>query len=154
MSGENNEFNYSLGVLIVLLIMFWSMCKCIGNNQAPNNHHRQRQYRREQFKSNSQFLYGNTPVALSGSPIPYIRMNGTNTVLVPNSKSSYRHLTDHDEYKCGSDENLDSIIDKELSTMFLKKKRMSNSTKIPSGLTSQRNLQDTDRMNRMPMASY
>jgi hypothetical protein len=154
MSVENNEFNYSLGVLIVLLIVFWAMCKCIGNNQDPNNHHRQRQYQREPFKSNSRFLYGNTPVALSGSPIPYIRMNKTDTVLVPNSKSAYRHLTDHDEYKCGSDTTLDSMIDKELSTMFLKKKRMSNNTKIPSGLTSQRNLQDTDRMNRTPMASY
>jgi hypothetical protein len=152
MSLENNEFNYSLGVLIVLLIVFWTMCKCIGNNQPQNNQHRQ--YRREPFKSNSQFLYGNTPVALSGSPIPYIRMNKTDTVLVPNSKSAYRHLTDHDEYKCGSDSTLDSMVDKELSTMFLKKKRMSDDTKIPRGLTSQRHLQDTDRMNRMPMASY
>ena len=152
MSRENSEFNYSLGVLIVLLIVFWTMCKCIGNNQPLNNH--PRYYSREPFKSNSQFLYGNTPVALSGSPIPYIRMNKTNTMLVPNSKSAYRHLTDHDEYKCGSDANLDSMIDKELSTLFLKKKRMSDDTNMPRGLTSQRKLQDTDRINRMPMASY
>lgn len=151
---SDGEFNYSLGVLIVLLIVFWSMCKCIGNNhQHPYQHNwgRRRQY--EPF-SDSRLLYGNTPVALSESPIPYIRMNKSDTVLIPNSKSAYRHLTDYDEYKCGVDNNLDTQIDNDPSSMFLKKKKIANQKKIPSGMTTQRKLQDNDRMNRVPMPSY
>ena len=30
--GGNNELNYSLGVLIILLMVFWFVCKCIGND--------------------------------------------------------------------------------------------------------------------------
>lgn len=153
MSGENREFNYSLGVLIVLLVVFWTMCKCIGNQPQPQ-YNWNRSYRREPFKSNSQLLYGNTPISLSGLPIPYIRMNKSDITLVPNSKSAYRHLSDFDEYIYDVDNKLNSMIDNDPSSMYLKKKRAAYNKKIPNGMTSQRKLQDNDRSNRIPMSSY
>jgi hypothetical protein len=142
MSG--NEINYSLGALIVLLMFFWFICKCIGQNQYQ-------QPCQDRFVDNTKLVYGNTPMGLSKSPNPYIRLNSTNLMEVPNSKSAYRHLFDKEMIPCG----LDNIKDKEMSTMHLQKKKSESYKSEPlRGLTAHRKLQDNSRINRTPMPSY
>ena len=151
--SDETGFNYSLGVLIVLLIVFWSMCKCIGNGNQYQQYYN-KSNRCEPFDGGSRMFYGNTPVSLSDHPIPYIRLNSDGSMAVPNSKSAYRHLSDFDEYNNIANNNLDSAIDNDPSTMVLKKKKYANQKKIPNSMTSQRKLQDSDRINRTPMSSY
>ena len=136
------ELNYSLGVLIILLMFFWFVCKCIGQNHY--------QIKREPLTDDTHMIYGNTPIALNDSPVPYIYLNNSNVVLVPNSKTAYRHLFDKELIPCG----IDTKNDKEMSTMYLKKKGIEKYEKMPRGMTSDRNKYRSDRIDRIPMPSF
>lgn len=138
----DNDINYSLGTLIILLLMFWFTCKCIGQN---NDH-----YYNERFTDNTKLIYGDSPITLSSSTIPYIRMNATNLIEVPNSKSAMRHLFDEDMVPC----KLDTSVDIDGSIMHMRKKEIETYKGRPLGLTDQRIHQNIDRKDRIPMPSY
>ena len=138
----DNDINYSLGTLIILLLMFWFTCKCIGQN---NDH-----YYNERFTDNTKLIYGDSPITLSSSTIPYIRMNATNLIEVPNSKSAMRHLFDEDMVPC----KLDTSVDIDGSIMHMRKKEIETYKGRPRGLTDQRIHQNIDRKDRIPMPSY
>jgi hypothetical protein len=140
---NDNNINYSLGTLIILLLMFWFTCKCIGQN---NDHY----YTREKFIDDTKLMYGNSPITLSSSTIPYIRMDAKNLIEVPNSKSAMRHLFDEDMVPC----KLDTSIDDDGSIMHMRKKEIESYKELPRGLTDQRKYQNIDRRDRIPMPSY
>lgn len=145
----SEEINYSLGVLIVLLLLFYFVCKCIGQNE----YHRLQE--RERFNGDdTTLIYGNSPMILSKSPIPYIRKNATNITEVPSSKSAMRHLFDVEEYKCGQDNVFDNKKDNEMSTLYMKKKEVEKFKIRPKGLTQERRHHNIDRNDRLPMPSY
>ena len=141
---HESDINYNLGILIILLLMFWFTCKCIGQN---NDHY----YNRERFTDNTKLIYGDSPIALSSSTIPYIRMNDTKVIEVPNSKSAMRHLFDEDMVPC----KLDTDVDSDGSIMHMRKKEIESfKGGRPTGLTPQRKYQNIDRSDRIPMPSY
>jgi hypothetical protein len=166
-----NQINYSLGVLIVLLMFFWFTCKCIGTNQYKHLHvnncksygnhnlrHDNRNLRHDnrnlQHKESFSptFSYGNdTDIEFSNSPIPYIRYDYSNNKLkIPNSMSAYSHLFDKELIKCG----IDTANDKDSSSMHMQKKKIESIYNRPKSITSTRNKQDSDRIDRIAMASF
>ena len=107
--GDPGELNYSLGVLIILLMMFWFVCKCIGNSSS-------RSYYTEPManKTDANLYYGNSPFAINGNNgLQYIRTTG-GVINVPNSKTAMRHLYDEHAYKCGSLERSTTADDKQV----------------------------------------
>lgn len=128
-----DSINYSIGGLIVMLMFFWFVCKCIGKNQCQDSF--------VDSKYNTRLVYGNTPMILSKSPIPYIRLNAENVLEVPNSKSAYRHLYDKEIIPCGKDAVKDIKKDNEVLDMSLKKEKV-ESYKAPIRLNSERTIQD------------
>lgn len=140
--GGDNELNYSLGILIVLLLMFWFVCKCIGPNGNV----------RHEYMKNPRLRYANAPINLDyKSNLKYIRMDQNGTIQVPNSKTSVRHLSDESHNYA----SIDTILskDNEPSTMHLMKRGVEKHTNKPRGLTDQRYLSTGDGTRRI-MPSY
>jgi hypothetical protein len=129
--GGNNELNYSLGVLIILLMVFWFVCKCIGNDYKS--------YYVEPMAVNDVGLYyGNSPIAIGGNyGLPYIR-SVNNVIEVPNSKTAMRNLYDEYAYKCGSLERGSNIDDKQVAIHL--SKRPNHSINGPRSKTESREL--------------
>jgi hypothetical protein len=144
-----NQINYSLGVLIVLLMFFWFTCKCIGTNQYKHLHVNNLPHK-ESFSST--FSYGNnTDIEFSNSPIPYIRYDYSNNKLkIPNSMSAYSHLFDKELIKCG----IDTTNDNDSSSIHMQKKKIEAMYNRPKSITSTRNKQDSDRIDRIAMSSF
>ena len=138
-----NEFNYSICVLIVLLMFFWFVCKCIGPHQCTHN-----------TDPKKEFFYSfndTNAVQFSDTPIPYIRYdNKTNKLKIPNSMTAYTNLFDKDMIKCGIDTN----NDENLSLMHMQKKKNETANSRPKSITSTRNNQINDRVDRLPMANF
>lgn len=113
LGGSGDELNYSLGILIILLMVFWFVCKCIGNNYRPY-------YSEPLVEKNIGLYYGNSPIAIGGNyRLPYIRrVNGV--IEAPNSKTAMRHLYDEHAYKCGSLERSSDIDDKQTNMHLAK----------------------------------
>ena len=150
MSYEN-DINYSLGVLIVLLMVFWFMCKCIG--KPPG---RMSEGMCDKKKSSGSFYYGNSPIYF-GTPTcsRYIKINKKNTVEVPNSNTAMRHLFDDDAYKC---QTLDTAgdFDQAPADIFMAKNAVRDRLKDrrPTSMTATRENMCSDRHTRIPMGSY
>lgn len=107
----------------------------------------------ERFKytpDQTQLVLGNTPMKLSTNPIPYIRLNSNDTLLVPNSMASLSHITDVDEILCGKEAIKDD--DYKLAALNLQRKGVDGFRNIP--LTALRKYQDNSRVNRTPMPPY
>jgi hypothetical protein len=129
MSSYKEDLNYSICVLIILLLMFWFSCKCIGSNN---------QYKlKESMKSKT--TYGDSNIRI-GNPqgLSYI-YNNNKEIMVPNSQTAMRSLFDDDAYKCQS---LDTIndFDSRPAQIYLEKKRIENfyGKKQPVSMTSTR----------------
>jgi hypothetical protein len=150
------DINYSLGVLIVLLMVFWFMCKCIGSSNNQSFYSLDRREKMNNMTQGGEFYYGNSPLYL-GTPtgVHYITENYKNTTEVPNSKTAMRHLFDEDAYKCQA---LDTYgdFDQEPAMMFLNKTSVSKQfeNRKPKSLTSTRENMCNDRSTRIPMSSY
>lgn len=135
------QMNYSIGVLIILLMFFWFVSKSIGINAYQQLHqqcyvnHIPNNLYRENFSPTLSYD-GNTIIEFSDSPLPYIRYNNeTNTIKVPNSKSAYAHLFDKEMIPCGvNTQNNDP------SSIHLQKRKTESiyGNKIPMSLTSLR----------------
>jgi len=147
MPGENDELNYSLGVLIVLLMVFWFLCKCIGNSS-----HTER-------LSNTNLYYGNTPVRIGSTVGVHYIAERNGIVEVPNSKTAMRHLFEDDVKRCTekkTEDDEEDETDQGPSTMLLKKNsaRESFVNKGPRSLTSTRGFNNVDRTDFVAMAPY
>jgi hypothetical protein len=149
--SQENVMNYSLGVLIVLLMVFWFMCKCIGNSGA-----RMSEGMQDKQEPAGGFYYGNSPLYL-GTPTGtrYIKINKKNVVEVPNSKTAMRHLFDDEAYKC---QTLDTFedFDQAPSDIFMAKNAVRDRLKDnrPTSMTATRENMCSDRHTRIPMGSY
>jgi hypothetical protein len=84
--------NYSLGLLIVLLLIFWVMCKCIGNNSREPNCKKENMVNDE--------IYGGYRIRINDEAYPRMYVDN-NYVQVPNSKMALERLRSTDIYKCG-----------------------------------------------------
>jgi len=154
----SDQINYSIGILIILLMFFWFVSKSIGINtyqqlhQQCDGHHTSNQLYKENFSPTLSYN-GETIIDLSESPLPYIRYNNeTNTIKVPNSKSAYVHLFDKEMIPCG----VDTDRDNEPSSMHLQKRKTESmcGNEIPKSLTSLRGNQNIDRNDRLSMSSF
>jgi hypothetical protein len=83
--------NYSLVLLIVLLLIFWFMCKCIGKNTNSN-------YKKENMVNDE--IYGGYRIRINDDAYPRMYVEN-NVVQVPNSKMALDRLRSTDIYKCG-----------------------------------------------------
>lgn len=90
---------YSFIAVSIILLFMYRYANAIQCNEI----------KKEMFENNKKLMYGDTKILLSESPITYSRIDKTNTLLIPNSKSAYRHLIDYDEYKCKSDKNFEIV---------------------------------------------
>lgn len=81
----------------------------------------------EFFDSQPHLVYGDNPIILSNSPIPYIR-NTNDIIEIPNSMSALRHLTDVDIYSCVQDKDI------LVNEMQLQKNKTESFIKRPSSL--------------------
>lgn len=123
------DFNYSIGVLIILLLFFWFVCKCIGG-------------KRDSMKS----VYGDKKIELVNTP--HADIYSTNGgVYVPNSKYAMKKLVDNEKYEC-------SAPGKDMSSFHMAKKSAENNHPKPISLTKERFLHDDDYSDLLPMASY
>ena len=151
------EANYSLGVLIVLLMMFWFTCKCIGNKPQPKVRivYKPIPQIKQPMKANPPnvksggLIYGGTKIRVGNdNGSSHIQLN--NSVLeVPNSKTAMRDLMSVDVIKCNVNDR-----DNELSSMYLKKKRKENCTSCPKSLTGERGMRLDSFDALRPMDSY
>jgi hypothetical protein len=145
-----DEINYILGSLIVLLLLFWFVCKCICNQ--PSSYKLITVPMNSESMDGSRLSYGGTPVNLdSKTNLTYTRL--TNGVIqVPNSMTSVRRLSDESHnYESVNDI---SENDNEPSTMHIKKKHLEGMCNQPKSLTAQRVHQPVSHTDRMPMPSY
>jgi hypothetical protein len=133
--GGDEKLNYSLGVLIILLMVFWFTCKCIGNSSDKTQC-------RDSMSDGPRkhgLYYGNSPISI-GSKYGLnhiIRNNGV--IEVPNSKTALRHLYDEQSYKSGSLERNSNNDDKQVA-MHLNKRDMEEDIKGPRSKTSSHEL--------------
>lgn len=119
------DYDYSLGVLIILIMSFWFICKCIGGHQ----HH---MYKRCETMSPGLY-YGNTPFLYgSDRDLGYIRTVGKK-VVVPNSKTAMRDLYSEEHTP-------DSNKESEHSEMQTQKQSITMKNKVPAGTTATRQL--------------
>lgn len=150
---NNSEINYSLGVLIILIMVFWFVCKCIGQSNYKSYYEKEKM---TNMNVDHGFYYGNTPLYL-GTPtgINYIRTNKRNVVEVPNSMTAMRELYDEEHNRC---QTLDTLagFDQAPAKMTLQKKivREAFKNRRPSSMTSTRENMCNDRHTRIPMSSY
>jgi hypothetical protein len=147
--SRSDEINYSLGVLIILLLFFWFVCKCIGN--PPKNINTQASKKSEAMKG-QRLRYGGTPINIDNKTnLSYIRLDD-GVMQVPNSMTSVRRLSSESHNYASV--NAISENDNESSTMHMKKKNLESMCNQPKSLTSQRVHQPVDHTDRMPMPSY
>lgn len=123
----NNQVNYSVGLLIILLLVFWHMCKC--SNQPSNN----KISCQENYTSN--LVYGGAPLTVGGSHTRIIN-DGNVGLKVPNSMTAMRKL--YDEYPQPKTDGISS----QLVDMYIVKQKQRKKDAKPSGLTASRSLID------------
>ena len=141
-----NEINYSLGSLIILLLLFWFVCKCIGTPKQPAPS------RKSESMDGHRLLYGGTPINIDNkSNLTYMRRTD-GVIQVPNSMTSVRRLAS-ESHNYATMNNI-SENDNESSTIHMKKKQLENRCNQPKSLTSQRVHQPVDRTDRIPMPAY
>jgi hypothetical protein len=148
-----NEINYSLGTLIVLLLLFWFVCKCISNPLHPGKHINQQQPSiKSETMDGHRLLYGGTPINLDNQTnLTYMRLTD-GVIQVPNSMTSVRRLSSESHnYDIVNDI---SENDNEFSTMHMKKKHLESMCNQPKSLTAQRMHQPVDHTDRISMPSY
>lgn len=112
MFSDGDGLNYSLCVLIVLVLIFWITCKCIGSSSETKVYKRHRQ----------------TPAGNScGGYVNHYKLN------VPSSKTSLRYL--NDVYTDNKLEN-DSEMDDRQVSMHLSKQLENMTSDVPLSNTS------------------
>ena len=89
--GNDENLNYSIGVLIILLMVFWFTCKCAGGGVTP------KPCKHETMRDNNLY-YGNTPIKLGGKWNDIRLYDGR--VVIPNSKSAMGRLYDNETNTC------------------------------------------------------
>lgn len=132
--GDNDgSLNYSIGVLIILLMVFWFISKCIGNSAYHAY------YTEPMSDTDAGLYYGATPYSIGGSSgLNYIRNVG-GVGEVPNSKTAMRHLYDEQSYKCGSLERSSNTDDRQVA-MHLDKQPAVGDSKGPRSKTASHEL--------------
>lgn len=158
---HESDVNYSIGVLVILLMMFWFVCKCIGKQQNSNYRHRPIIYMRHppiQLKQpmkdvpnikSGGMIYGGTKIKIGNSDgSSQIKLN-KGTVEVPNSKTAMRDLMSNDISLSS-----DSSKDTDLSTMHMQKKNKEKFKNHPHSLTNERGLRSDSFNDLKPMKSY
>ena len=110
---NRGELNYSIGVLVVLVLIFWVTCKCIGEKSESDMCIRQPVRRHVNDKRINHY-----------------------TLNVPSSKTSLRYL--NDVYMNDNLENGSGIDDKQVS-MHLKKQTETMISDVPLSNTSNYN---------------
>ena len=143
----DSETNYNIGVLILLVMVFWVIYMC--NLSCEHMEDQTGGDSSIQQTKSDPMIYGNTPLKL-GTPsgINYIMQTKNNVVRVPNSQTAMRHLFDSDEYKCynGSLDDGDNVSynDDTVSDIIMQKNKVEglrmSSRNIP--YQSTRNLQN------------
>jgi hypothetical protein len=132
MESNDSELNYNIGVLIILLLMFWFVC----NNIKPTEIKRKEPM---SHQVNQSLNYGGNPIKIGSSRgLKYIHSN-KNGIVVPNSQTSMRELFDNSAYKCQSLDTLNDF-DSRPAQMFLNKRKSEGyiGKKTPRSLTSTR----------------
>jgi hypothetical protein len=128
------EFNYSIGVLIVLLMSFWFVCKCMRpktDNTCKRKHN---------HYEGMEMGYDSIPVIVDDSyGLSYIR-NKDGKIVVPNSKHNIRdHYSDH-ENRCSSTEYSEIQTTKKKTETYSAANAGKGVKAVPSGATSSRAL--------------
>jgi len=123
------DFNYSIGVLIVLLLFFWFVCKCIGGKRDAMNS-----------------VYGDKKIRIVNTPYADIRST-SGGVYVPNSQDAMNKLVDDERYACAAP-------GKDMTSFHMAKKSVDANHHKPISLTKERFLHDDDYSDLLPMASY
>lgn len=152
MKGGGDELNYSLGVLIVLLMVFWYLCKCIGQTNYKYYYDSKHTPHKETMVDDN-FYYGGNQINIGSYPSDQCRLNKKNVIEVPNSKTAMRHLFDS-TYKCSFDTKDDN--DQKPSTIQMVKNsaREKFVNKRPRSLTATRVKNNVDDRDLLPMAPY
>jgi len=131
MGMSDAELNYSIGVLIILLLMFWFVCNCSNKKQEP--------MRSGKPIRHPSLNYGGNPIKIgSDRGLRYIHVN-KKEVVVPNSKTAMRELFDDNAYKCQTLDTLNDF-DSRPAQIFLNKRKSEGyiGKKTPRSLTSTR----------------
>ena len=110
--GGDNEFNYNIGMLIILLLFFWFVCKCVGKSNYQSHYI-------EPMEAKNKTIYADSPLVIGGG-LPYIHTID-DVIHVPDSNLSMHNLKDTGSYKCGSLERAEEM-DKKQTEMHLAKR--------------------------------
>jgi hypothetical protein len=149
--SSSDEINYSLGALIVLLLLFWFVCKCIGNPDCTQKSGQSVVANRDGMKG-SRLRYGGTPIHMDNQTnLTYMRLTD-GVIQVPNSMTAVRRLSS--ESHNYAPVNTITETDNEPSTIHMQKKHLESKCGHPRSLTAQRIHQPIDHSDRMPMPSY
>ena len=121
------EFNYSIGVLIVLLMSFWFVCKCMRpkTDKACTRKHNHCEGM-EDYAAGMEMGYDSIPVIIDDSyGLSYIR-NKDGKIVVPNPKHDiHDYYSDHTN-RCSSSTEYSEI-------QTTKKKTETHSTAVDAG---------------------
>jgi hypothetical protein len=147
----SDEINYSLCTLIVLLLLFWIVCKYISPPEPCSRRYVPIPMKSESMNGHN-LRYGGTPINIDNqSNLTYIRLTD-GVIQVPNSMTSVRRLSS-ESHNYASVNDI-SENDNESSTMHMKKKHLESMCNQPKSLTAQRVHQPVDQTDRIPMPSY
>jgi hypothetical protein len=128
------QLNFSIGVLIILLILFWSLANAITPSCTT------RKGSAERFGvPTSNLTYGNTQMQLGNDRgVRYIYDNINNVIEVPNSQTAMRKLFDEADFTC-ENINVDLDLDQRPSQIFLSKASSRNKgASVPRSMTATR----------------
>jgi hypothetical protein len=110
--------NYSLGVLIILLMVFWFVSKCIGQSGAHSY------YIKPMSRNGNALHHVNTSHSLGGYHRTQYNKK-SNVVGIPESNTSMRHLNDENAYKCSGPER-SNADDKQVDIHLAKQSKVKN----------------------------
>jgi hypothetical protein len=160
--SSDNQMEYSLGVLIVLLIVFWYMCKTIGGCSQKNtcgqpvhiNHCATesmdgdlsylKQARSDPGVIPVKLKYGNTPLLLGSKDgyklirtMPSGDVSNPFNVEVPNSKTAMRRLYDDEPLQ---PTNRDEAMSSSFADMHILKQTLQTERDTPASVTNTRGM--------------
>lgn len=153
----SNPNDYSIGVLIVLLLVFWHMCKHSGGACGASQlelksahechyHHDRSEGISKQPKRNAfvKFQYGNTPTRIgSATGRKYIHSTASGNkaaptdIVIPNSKTAMRRLFDEAP---ATYTNRQEGMSQAFADMHLNKQAFQANRNTPSSITSSRGM--------------
>jgi len=134
MSSEDAELNYSIGVLIILLLMFWFVCKSISPTPVA----------KEPMDSN--LTYGGNNIQIANPRgLRYIHTQNKK-IIVPDSRRAMGRMYGGKQYVCPKLTSLNSLKPS-ATQIFLNKRQNENNSKnaVPTSLTAMRGKIDSDK---------